>query len=185
MLSREQALKVLEEKLKNENTKKHCLASEAVMRALAKRLNEDEELWGLCGLLHDIDLDEVQNDMSRHARTGADWLKELGLPEEAVTAVLAHNSEGTGVARKTKLDFALCSGEQITGLIVATALVYPSKKLADVKSKSVSKRMKEKRFAAGVNREYVMECEKIGIPLEEFIEICVGAMQGISDKLGL
>ncbi|GAB4294720.1 MAG: HDIG domain-containing protein [Myxococcota bacterium] len=185
MIPREKAVELLNEKITNENTRKHCLASEAVMRGLARKLGADEEMWGLCGLLHDIDLEYVQEDLSRHASVGAGWLKELGFPDEAVHAVLAHNDEGTGIVRESPLDFALACAEQVTGLIVATALVYPSKKLADVKVKSVMKRMKERRFAAGVKRERIMECEKLKLSLDEFTELTINAMQEISAQLGL
>ena len=185
MITREEALELLNQKISNPNTRKHSIASEAVLRALAERLGEDPNIWGLCGLLHDIDLEEVENDMHRHAKIGAGWLEERGFSAEATHAVLSHNAEGTGVERESKLDFALTCGEQITGLIVATALVYPSKKLADVKVKSITKRMGEKRFAAGVSRERVMDCEKLGLSLEEFVEISLKAMQGVADEMGL
>ena len=183
--TREQALDFLKQKLKTPNLVKHCLASEAIMRALARRLGEDEELWGLLGLLHDVDLDEVGADPKRHGLVAADWLREMGFPEEALQALKAHNGDELGVECKARLDYALSAAETLTGMIVAMALVLPSKKLADVKPKSIVKRMDEKRFAAGVRRDRIMLCERLGLPLQDFVALGVSAMQEISDQLGL
>ncbi len=182
--TRESALELLRSKLHTEQLVVHSLASEAIMRALARRLGEDEDLWGICGLLHDLDLDQVGDDMSVHGTVTATWLRELSFPEEGVDAILRHN-EALGYERETVLDHALAAAEQITGLIRATALIYPSKRLADVKPKSISKRMKDKRFAAKVSREAIRECELIGIPLAEFIQISLDAMKDIAKELGL
>ena len=160
MISREEAVSLLESKVGNINLRRHMLATESIMRSLASRLQKDAELWGLTGLLHDIDLEEVDQDPKRHAAVGAEWLSGK-LPEEAVAAVRAHNGEMLGVQRSSELDHALAAAEALTGLVVAATLVLPSKKLSDLKVKSVRKRMKEQRFAAGVNREIIKECEKI------------------------
>lgn len=183
-IDREQALALLHRYIDNENLIKHCLASEAVMRALAQRLGADVELWGLAGLLHDLDA-ERQPDLARHTLETEQVLRELGVDPELIRAVKLHNESAHDEQRSEPFHFALAAGETITGLITATALVYPDRRLASVKPKSVRKRMKEKSFAAGANREIIMECEKLGIPLEEFCEICLGAMQGIADDLGL
>lgn len=127
----------------------------------------------------------IQNDRMRgHSLATERILKAEGYDAETVEAIKRHN-EMLGIIRKTTFQHALAAGETITGLITATAMVYPDKKLASVKAKSVVKRMKEKAFAASVNRDTIMECEIIGIPIAEFAEICLGAMQGISDDLGL
>jgi len=184
-LSREQALARLREYVKNEKTVVHCLASEAVLRALAGRLGEDEDRWGLTALLHDIDVEITNADPKVHALKASELVEDFGFDEEMLDAIRMHNDEATGLARSTTFQHALAAGETITGLIYATALVYPDKKIASVKYKSVRKRMKEKAFAASVNRDHILECEKIGIPLDEFIQISVDAMCEISDAIGL
>ena len=184
-LSRDRALAGLREHVKNEKTIIHCLASEAVMRALAGRLGEDEERWGLTGLLHDIDVEVTNADPKVHALKAEELLADYGLDAEMLDAIRMHNDEATGIPRSTRFQHALAAGETITGLIYATTLVYPDKKIESVKYKSVRKRMKEKAFAASVNRDHIMECEQIGIPLDEFIQLSVDAMRGISDSIGL
>ena len=184
MISRDEAVSLLEEKIENVNLRRHMLATESIMRSLASRLGRDADLWGLTGLLHDIDLEEVDQDPKRHAAVGAEWLSGK-LPGEAVSAVRAHNGEMLGIERSTELDHALAASETLTGLVVAATLVLPSKKLSDLKSKSVRKRKKEPRFAAGVNREVIKECEKIGIEVPELIELGVEAMRGIGPDLGM
>jgi putative nucleotidyltransferase with HDIG domain len=184
-LNREIALEKLREHVKNEKTIVHCLASEAVMRALARRLGEDEERWGLAGLLHDIDVEVTGADPKVHALKAEELLEGFSLDEEMIDAIRMHNDMATGMARSTVFQHALAAGETITGLIYATTLVYPERKIEGVKYKSVRKRMKEKAFAAGVSRDHIMECEKIGIPLDEFIQLSVDAMREISDEIGL
>ncbi|SHJ73341.1 HDIG domain-containing protein [Malonomonas rubra DSM 5091] len=184
-ITRERSLELLNQHLKNQNLVKHCLASEAVMRALAKHLNEDVELWGLTGLLHDLDVEMTLDDMEKHTHETVRILREEGVAEEILEAIRMHNEMAHGDKRSEKFHHALAAGETITGLITATALVYPDKKLASVKPKSVRKRYKEKQFAAGANREIIAECEQLGIPIPEFCDICLEAMKGISDDLGL
>lgn len=184
-MSRETALNRLREHVKHEKTIIHCLASEAVMRALARRLGEDEDRWGLTGLLHDIDVELTNADPKVHALKASELLEGFGFDEEMLDAIRMHNDEATGLSRTTRFQHALAAGETITGLIYATALVYPDKKIESVKYKSVRKRMKEKAFAASVKREHIMECEQIGIPLDEFIQLSVDAMRGISSSIGL
>ncbi len=184
-ISRDQAYTLLTEHLKTPNLIKHCLATEAIMRSLAGRFDRDPEIWGLAGLLHDIDLEVIDADMATHAAKGAEMLREAGVSDEICEAVMKHNAEGLGLKREGVFDHALAAAETITGLIVATALVLPDKKLASVKSKSVRKRMKEKSFARGARREVIMECEEIGIPLAEFIEISLESMRGVAEEIGL
>ncbi len=184
MITRSEALLLLKSHIKSENMLKHCLASEAVMRAVARRLGRDEELWGLTALMHDIDSEVTQNDMTKHALVAAEMLIEI-LPEEALDAIVMHNEMASQKERSTEFQHALAASETITGLITATALVYPDKSLGSVKLKSVTKRMKEKAFAASVRRENILECEKIGIPLDEFAALALAAMQEIHTDLGL
>ena len=171
--------------VKSERMLNHCYAAEAVMRSLARRFGEDEEKWGLAGLLHDIDIEVTDADLSRHCLEAEKILTGEGIDPETVDAIVMHNEAVTGRKRETRFQHALAAAETITGLIVATTLVYPDRKLASVKTKSVVKRMKEKAFAASVNRDIIMECEVIGIPLNEFAELSIDAMLGISDRLGL
>ncbi len=183
---RDQALELLRKNIKNEKMIYHCLASEAVLRALATRLGEDSDLWGLAGLLHDIDVELTNADPNVHALEGAKMLEQYGLDPEIVEAVMLHNEHAAhGRKRYKPLHHALAAGETITGLITATALVYPDKKLAGVKPKSITKRMKEKAFAASVNRDTIMECEKLGLSLQEFVECSLSAMKEVGPEIGL
>jgi len=185
MITREHALELLKGHMEAENLRRHCLATEAIMRRLAQRLTKDEELWGLTGLVHDLDLELTRDDQSRHGLVAIEMLAKEGFPPEALQAIRAHNGEVLGILRQSDFDHALACAETITGLIVATAMVQPDKKVASVRPKSVKKRMKEKRFAENVNRDIICECERIGVPLEEFIALSLEAMQAVADDLGL
>jgi len=184
-MTREEGYSLLREHLSAGNLIKHCLATEAIMRGLASRIDEDEEIWGLAGLLHDLDFEETKDTPEKHALRTAEMLREQGVDDEVIDAIKAHNGEMLGIERRTAFDHALAAAETVTGLIVATALVYPDKKVASVKVSSVTKRMKKKDFARAVSREIIMECEAIGLSLNEFVEISLDAMRGISDELGL
>lgn len=183
-MTREEALDSVKANVENENLLKHMLATEAVMQALARRLGEDEEEWGLTGLIHDIDMELTGGDMKEHSRLGADLAKELGASEEMAHAILCHN-QTHGILPETKLDKALACADPLTGLIIAAALVRPDKKLAGLEARSVKKKFKEKSFAAGVDRQQVSACSEIGIELDEFIELGLEAMKGIAEDLGL
>ncbi len=185
MMTRDEGFQLLKQHLTLDYLIKHCLAAEAIMRKLAEHFGEDVEAWGLVGLLHDLDYDSTKDDPKQHSLKTAEILKEQDFPEELIYAITAHNAENTGVERKSRIDYAITCGESITGLIVATALVYPDKKVASVKPKSIKKRMKEKAFARNVDRDLIRLCEKIDLPLEVFIPLCLEAMCGISDELGL
>ena len=184
-IDRDRAMALLEQHLANPNMIKHCLASEAVMRGLARYFGEDEELWGLTGLLHDLDAEATANDLAAHTHQTVDILRAEGVAEEIIEAIRMHNEAAHNDKRCLRFHHALAAGETITGLITATALVYPDKKLASVKPKSVRKRIKEKAFAAGADRDIIKECELIGLPLADFCDLCLEAMQGIADELGL
>jgi putative nucleotidyltransferase with HDIG domain len=184
-MTRDHAEALLKEYVAGDRMLNHCYAAEAVMRALARRLGEDEEKWAMAGLLHDIDIEVTDADLTRHGLEAQKILAENGVDPEIIDAIVMHNEIVSGRKRNTRFQHALAAGETITGLIVATTLVYPEKKLASVKTKSVVKRMKEKAFAASVNRDIIMECEQIGIPLNEFAELSLTAMREISDTLGL
>lgn len=184
-INRDVALQLVQKHIDNQNMVNHCLASEAVLRSIAVRLDEDPEKWGLAGLLHDLDT-ETQPDLATHTQETVEILKKQGVHAEIVEAIRLHNLQAwPGELRTTPFQHALAAGETITGLIIASALVNPAKKLSAVKPKSVKKRYKEKAFARGANREIIAECELAGIPLAEFCELSLVAMQEISDTIGL
>jgi len=184
-ISREQALRLMEEFLESESMRKHSLASEAIMQALAGRLGADSEMWGLVGLLHDLDYNETKDKMDQHAVLTEQILIERGVDREIANAIKYHNAENLGLVRQAPIHFGLTAAETITGMITATALVYPDKKVCSVVPKSVKKRMKQKEFARSVNRDHIMLCEQIGMSLDDFIATSLEAMCGISDRLGL
>jgi len=183
-MTREEALELVKENVENVNTIKHMLATEAIMQALAERLDEDQDKWGITGLLHDIDMELTEGDMTNHSRLGADLVREMGVSEEIAHAILTHN-EAHDIPRESKLDKALFCTDPLTGLVTAAALVRPDKKIAGVEVKSIKKRFKEKSFAAGANRENMATCNELGIELDEFLEIGLRAMQSIAEDLGL
>jgi uncharacterized protein len=184
-MTRTEALELLHHYIESENLRRHCLAAEAVLQSMADRLGQDKEKWGLAGLLHDLDVELVNADPKIHGLETAKILASHNFPADAIEAIILHNEMATGRPRTETFHHALCAGETITGLITATALVYPDKKLASVKPKSILKRMKEKHFAASVDRDKIRECELAGIPLAEFVNLSLEAMRGISDELGL
>lgn len=184
MFTRESALEIVREFVKNENLVRHMLAVEAAMRFYARKFGEDEESWAVAALLHDFDW-EIHPDMDSHPQNGAPLLRERGVPEEIVQHVLSH-ADHAGVPRDTLLRKALYACDDITGLIVAVALVRPSRSIHDVKVKSVKKKWKNLQFAAGANRE---EMEKsfsaFGVEPWEHVGNVLEAMQGIAGDLGL
>jgi len=183
-MTREEALDSIKANVENENLVKHMLATEAIMRALAKQFGEDKEEWGLTGLLHDIDVELTEGDMNSHSKLGADLAREMGASEAMAHAILTHN-DTHGIPLETKLDKALFCADPLTGLITAAALVQPDKKLASVEGKSVEKKFKQKSFAAGASREQIASCSELGLELDEFIGLGLKAMQGIAADLGL
>ena len=183
-MERKEALESIRTNVENENLIKHMLATEAIMRALARQLDGDETEWGLAGLLHDIDVELTEGDMSSHSKLGADLARDLGASEAVANAILCHN-ETHGIVPETDMEKALFCADPLTGLITAAVLVRPDKKLAGLEPQSVRKRFKEKGFAAGANREQIARCSDIGLELDEFIAIGVEAMKGIAPHLGL
>ena len=181
-MTREQAFEVVKSKVKNDRLLKHMLATEAVMRAVAARLGENEDAWALAGLVHDVDYDETADAPERHGVIGAAYLRELGVAEDVLQAVESHAGHRN---LESRMDKALYAADPLTGLIVASALMHPSKKIGAINAEFVLKRFKEKRFAAGANREQIKSCETLGLTLEEFIGLSLAAMQGVSQELGL
>jgi putative nucleotidyltransferase with HDIG domain len=183
-VTREEAWKLLTEFTQNPNLIKHALAVEAAMRAYARYFGEDEEVWGVVGLLHDFDYERYPTQAD-HVWRGMEILRERGWPEEIVRAVAGHASY-TGIPRETRMARALFAVDELTGLIVAVALVRPSKSILDVTVESVQKKWHDKAFARGANRKEIEQgAAELGIPLEEHIAIVLQAMQGIADDLGL
>jgi uncharacterized protein len=164
------------------NLIKHILAVEASCRRLAEHFGEDSEYWGMAGLLHDLDYELTVNDPARHTRLTAEWLREKQFDEGIIHAVMAH---AEAVTPESKLDWAIYSIDPTTGLIVAAALMHPSKKLANLDVPFIMKRYKEKRFAAGARREAIAACSNLGLTLEEFLGLVLEGMQRISSELGL
>jgi len=175
---------ILEEWTKNPNVRKHAHAVEAAMRAYAIKFGEDADKWGVVGLLHDFDYERYPS-LEKHPTEGAAWLKQQGFSDELIQAILAH-AQHTGVARDTLMKKAVFAVDELTGLIVAVALVRPSKKLADVDLKAVMKKWKEKSFAAGADRKTIEQgAKELGVSLEEHIAVVLKAMRDISAQLGL
>jgi predicted hydrolase (HD superfamily) len=195
MISRQQALEFLNEKVANKNIIKHMIATEVLMGGVydylagqgKTDLGGTRQEWMMAGLLHDGDYtDEVP--MARQGIEVTKWLRQAGheIPDNVAYAMSAHNYDNTGDTPKTLMDWAMAIGDSLTGLIVACALVQPDKKLASVSVDSVMKKFKDKAFAGGTRREQIAMCEeKLGIPLQKFIEISLKAMQGASQELGL
>jgi len=184
MPTRDEAYALLTEYTKNPNLVKHGLAVEAAMRAYARRLGEDEDEWSIVGLLHDFDYEKWPTPEDHPAR-GAEILAERGYPEHMIRAVKSH-ANYMGIARETPMEKALFAVDELTGFIVAVALVRPSKSVLDVKVSSVKKKFKDKRFAAGVNRDDIFNgAEALGVELDEHIATVIEAMQSIAAELGL
>ena len=184
-ISRSEAYALMKQYLPQDNMQKHSIATEAIMRVLAEKLGFDRDIWGIAGLLHDLDYSETKDNMKRHGLLTEEVLREKGVTKEITDAIKSHNADNLGFKRKEPFEHAITCAECITGMIVATTLVYPDKKIAGVKPKSITKRMKQKEFARSVNREYIMECEKIEISLPDFVVLSLEAMKEISDELGL
>ncbi len=183
-MKREEALAIVHQYVKNPNLVKHMLAVEAAMRFYARKLGQDEEKWAVAGLLHDFDW-EIHPTMEEHPTAGESILREHGVPEDIIRAVLSHASH-TGIPRETKMEKALFACDEITGLITAVALVRPSRALYDLKPKSVKKKWKDRSFAAGVNREEIEEgAADFGVELWEHVANVIHAMDEISDELEL
>jgi len=185
--TREEAWDLLTEYTSNPHLINHALAVEAAMRAYARRFEEDEEKWGVVGLVHDFEYQKYPDlGPGGHPFKGSEILREKGWPEELIRGVQAHAPDLTGVTLDSNMEKAIYAVDELTGLIVAVALVRPSKSILDVKVRSVKKKWKDRAFASGVNRQDVEEgAEKLGVPLADHIGIVLAAMQDIADDLGL
>ncbi|MBT5015990.1 HDIG domain-containing protein [Candidatus Peregrinibacteria bacterium] len=175
----EEAHQIMVDNLKNPNMHKHCYAVEAAMRAYAKHFGEDEETWAVAGILHDFDYEKWPEE---HPAKGEPLLKEMNVPAEIIQAIQEHGY----IPAESRMGKALKAVDRLTGLITAVALVRPDKKLETVKIKSVKKKMKDKGFAAQIDREDLRACaQDLGVEFEEHVQIVLDAMKSISDKLGL
>lgn len=181
-MEREEALELVQQHLKNKNLVKHSLAVEACMRAIAARLNQDVEKWGLAGIVHDLDYEITEKSPELHTTETVKILKEKGLDPEIIHAVQAHAEH---VPCQNEMDWAIFSIDPLTGLIIAATLMHPSKKLKEVDLGFVKRRYKEKSFARGAKREDIEQIKNIGLDLDEFLSICLEAMQSIDKDLGL
>lgn len=198
IVNRDKALELLHSKMQSQNLRKHCYSVAAVMMDLAKHFGEDEEKWGIVGLLHDGDYEFTKTDPGNHAKLMANWVRELGeTDEELLTGIESHGwfHEGLrpvgpmarrGKLPKSKMQWSLFCCDELTGLIIAVTLIRPDKKLATVTVDNILSKWNQKSFAAGVKREDIENCDKeLGIKLPVFIQIALTAMQGISKDLGL
>jgi predicted hydrolase (HD superfamily) len=182
MPSREDALRLLEQWVENPALRNHMRCVEAAVRWYARHFGEDEERWGLAGLLHDLDWEKYPDE---HPNRGVAELRERGYPDDVLHAILAHRADFTGVEPETQLDRTLLACDELTGLITATALVRPTG-IDDLTPKSVKKKLKDPTFARGVDRDDVRKgTELLGLPLDDHIRNVIDAMRGIGDELGL
>jgi len=181
-MKREEALELVKKYLKNKNLVKHCLAVETCMKAAARKLGQDVDQWGLAGLVHDLDYELTEKSPERHTTETVKILKELGIDPEVIHAVEAHAGK---VPCQNAMDWSIYSIDPLTGLIIAATLMHPDKKLKSIDPEFVKRRYKEKSFAKGARREEIEECKNIPMDLDEFIAICLQAMQGIDQDLGL
>ncbi len=184
MLSREEALNLIKSWISKRNVILHMLAVEAIMRNVARYLGEDEEVWGLAGLLHDIDYEETEEKPDKHGLLAEEILKGH-VSDEIINAIKAHNFKYTGVKPQSLLDKALIACDAVSGLLVACALVMPSKKLEEVKVETVIKKFKDKDFARGADRERILLCEAINIPKEKFFGLALQGLKNIAQDIGL
>lgn len=184
MITRDEAYALLQKNLRTRNLFKHSLAVEAILQAMAEKLGEDPKLWGVTGLLHDLDYEYTKEEPERHAFITVKMVDEL-LPREAINAIKAHNYPYTAQIPLTYLDKSLIAADAVSGLIIAAALVMPSKKLADVTPKTLLDKFKDKSFAAGCNRKRIELCGDMELGLQMFLALSLQALQNISVELGL
>jgi len=189
MPGRDAAWDLLCEFTASDSLRKHALAVEACVRAYARKFGEDEELWGLAALLHDFDYERWPNNghhpTREHPSQGSVILRERGYPEELIRAILSH-ADYTGFMRQSRLEHTLFACDELAGFLTACALIKPGKSIFEVETDSVKRKLKDKAFARGVNRQDVLKgAEELGIPLDEHIQFCIDAMRGVANQLGL
>ena len=181
-MTREDALTLVKDHLHNKNLIKHCLAVEACMRTLAGRFGQDPEIWGMAGLLHDLDYELTEKSPDLHTQETLKIIQDRGLYPEILHAIQAHAGK---VPCLGPMDWSIYAADPLTGLIIAAALMHPEKKLKAIDVEFIKRRYKEKHFARGARREEIEQCRNLNVELDEFIGLCLSAMQGIADDLGL
>jgi len=184
MLTRDEAISLIRKNVTKKNVIFHMLAVEAIMRSVAKHFGEDENTWGLIGLLHDVDYEKTEATPEKHSLLAEEILRGI-VPDEFIKSIKTHNFRYTGIKPESRMEKALIASDAISGLLVACALVMPSKKLADVKVETVAKKFKDKDFARGAERERILICEEIGIPRDKFFEIALKGLENIASEIGL
>ena len=185
MLTRNEALTLVKKNVTKKNSVFHMVAVEAIMKSIAKYLGENERLWQLTGLLHDIDYEKTENNPDMHSLLSEKILSNFDVPEDILRAIKAHNFVYSHINPESNMEKALIACDAISGLLVACALVMPSKKLAEVKLSTVKKKYKDKSFARGVARERILFCEEIGIPRNIFFKLSLDGLKTVSSEIGL
>lgn len=187
-MNREEAIQLMQSHLTNINLRKHVLAVESVMKFLARELKQDEEKWGLVGILHDLDYEETKNAPEKHTLITSEILQTKEVDKEIIDAIKAHAfgfGSSTIPAPNTSMEHAIYCADPVTGFLVACALIRPEKKLAPIDVEFARNRMKEKRFAAGASREAMNKCTNLEMDIDKFLQISLDAMKSISAELGL
>ncbi len=182
-MQREEALALVRQHVKNENLVKHMIAVEAIMAELAEFFREDRQTWALAGLLHDIDFEQTKNDVVRHGLVSCEILQ--GKVSEDILDIIKSHNERTGLKAESKAQKSIIAADAVSGLVIAVALIMPSKQLKDVKLASLKDKFKQKDFARAVNRQNILICEQLGLSLEQFLELALIALQKASGQLGL
>jgi len=184
MISREEALEMIEENIDTENLKNHMLAVAQIMKRLAEELGEEEEKWEILGLVHDLDYEETKENPEEHALRSAEMV-EGKVPDDVHRAIKAHNHQHTGVKPENDMEYAIHAADAVSGLIVATALVMPNSKLEEARPESVEKKFDDPSFAKNIDRDRIRYCEELGLERDEFLELSLKALQEIDKDLGL
>lgn len=187
MITQEQARELLSQHLHEQYLLDHSRETEVIMRALARHFGEDEDLWGLTGLLHDLDMEQAGENYEHHGKRTVEILREAGVENPAMFQAIQSHTEGIvegAPNRESRLDFALAASENLTGIIVAYTLMRPDKNLANVEPKSITKKLKDKSFAAKVNREFINDIEKTGLQRADFLALAIKAIQAIAGEIG-
>jgi len=183
-MDRNEANKLLAENVQSKTIRNHCVAVASIMEGLAGKMGENKETWWLTGILHDLDYEKAAGKMEQHGLETAKILEGL-VGEEVIYAIKAHNGIHTGVGAKSNMDIALIASDALSGLVISTALIMPSKKISEVTLESLVKKFKKKDFAKAVSREKIMTCQRLNLTREEFFGIGLEALKGVSGELGL
>jgi len=184
MITREEAFALLQKYLKDEKLIKHSLAVEIIMREMANKLGKDVDSWGLAGLLHDLDYDYTDKEPEKHANVTAQILDGL-IPEKCINAIKAHNYKHTDYIPITSIDKALIAADAVSGLVIATALIIPSKKLADVRLETLLDKFYDHSFAQGCSRSRIELCQDTGVDIDAFLALSLNSLKEIAGELGL